>query len=155
MAKIKVRLKHFGKIWESAFADKRKAMEKGLIEGVLTGQTIVMENSPVDTGLYQASWSTELTGPGIAVLGNTAPHAPIIEYGARPHTPPIGPLLAWAKRVLQDPSQPPNYSSAVWGLAKGTQRKIAKYGQDPKNVLTNAIPLIEEAIKREIKRRIG
>jgi hypothetical protein len=155
MPKISVALKGFSKAWDAAFGDKRRAMEEGLVSGVMRGQVIVMDNSPVDTGLYQASWDTRLVGPGEAHLGNTAPHAPIIEYGARPHTPPLGPLLAWAKRVLQDPSQPPKYSSAVWKLAKGTQNKIRKHGQKPQHVLTNAIPQIEKLIKIEIKRRIG
>jgi hypothetical protein len=86
------------------------------------------------------------------ILGNHAPHAPIIEYGARAHWAPIAPLLAWAKRVLQDPSQPPNYSSHVWGLAKYVQKKIATYDTKPKAVLQNALPEIIANIKQEFNR---
>ncbi len=154
MAKIRVKIDEFDKAWDKATDEMRRTMHKGLVSGTLKGQKIVMENSPVDTGLYQASWRVIEMAFGHVQLGNTAPHAPAIEFGARPHTPPIGPLLAWAKRVLQDPSAPPGYSDAVWSLAKGTQNKIAQFGQEPKHVLTNAIPKIRDEIIREIKRHL-
>jgi hypothetical protein len=58
--------------------------------------------------------------------------------------------LEWAKRVLQDPSQPPDYSPDVWALAKGTQKKIANVGIAPKHVLQNALPFIIENIRQEL-----
>jgi hypothetical protein len=111
----------------------------------------LVQNSPVDTGQYVNSWDFDVDEKR-AILGNFAPHAPIIEKGARPFRPPMGPLLAWAKRVLKDPSQPPEYSDDVWGLAKGTQNKIAALGMQPKNVLEKTIPLIIENIRRELNR---
>jgi len=110
----------------------------------------IIKNSPVDTGLFSQSWDLVQTETSM-LLGNYAPHASIIEYGARPFTPPIGPLLAWAKRVLQDPSQPPEYSSDVWGLAKGTQKKISELGMQPKGVMEKAIPKIIDQIKIDIE----
>lgn len=128
--------------------DKQKeAFAAGLARSI---QTLV-HNSPVDTGLYAQSWHFTVDEKA-AVIGNYAPHAPIIEYGARPFTPPIAPLLAWAKRVLKDPSQPPKYSDAVWGLAKYTQAKIAREGMKPKHILTNALPEIVDNIKEELRR---
>lgn len=112
---------------------------------------ILVASSPVDTGLFAQSWHFSVDETS-AIIGNYAPHAPIIEFGARPFTPPIAPLLAWAKRVLKDPSQPPKYSDAVWGLAKYTQAKIAREGMKPKHVLTNALPKIVDNIKEELKR---
>ena len=104
--------------------------------------------SPVDTGLYAQSWDMTVTEKNI-LLGNTSPHSPIIEDGARPFTPPIKPLLEWAKRVLRDGSQPPNYSNEVWALARGTQKKISEQGMKPRKVLSNMIPSIIENIKAE------
>lgn len=103
----------------------------------------------MDTGLYAQSWTFTETEKSI-ILGNYAPYAGVIERGARPFTPPLGPLLAWAKRVLQDPSQPPDYSSRVWGLATAVQQKIRREGMKPRHILENEIPRIIERVQREI-----
>ena len=139
------------------FANELKEFNMATIEqqkkavslGVMRSIPDLVAASPVDTGLYANSWDFTQT-ENTAILGNYAPHAPIIEMGARPFTPPLAPLLAWAKRVLQDPSQPPNYSSEVWALAVGTQKKIAKVGMEPKHILENMIPKIIENIKAEL-----
>lgn len=136
--------KELGVVTEKHMADLRQAT----ILGVAKSIPDLVKNSPVDTGLYAQSWDMTSNERGV-ILGNYAPHAAIIEYGARPFTPPIAPLLAWAKRVLKDPSQPPNYSSQVWALAKGTQNKISEQGMKPRKVLENELPSIVENIKTE------
>ena len=141
------------------FAKELKKFTKATLEEqqVAVGTAIInqipklVEASPVDTGQYASSWDFTINEKS-AVLGNYAPHAPIIERGARPFVPPIDPLLSWAKRVLRSPSQPPNYDSEVWALAKGTQQKIAKYGMKPRNVLEKQIPEIIKGIETELKR---
>jgi hypothetical protein len=126
-------------------------LKKATLDGIARSMPMLVESSPVDTGLYAQSWSFHAEEWG-AILGNYAPHAPIVEYGARPFTPPIAPLLAWAKRVLQDPSQPPEYSKKVWALAIYTQKKITLNGIEPKHVMENAIPAIIDNIRREYER---
>jgi len=107
--------------------------------------------SPVDTGLYAQSWSFEVDDVK-ATLGNYAPQAAIIEYGAKRHVPPIKPLLAWAKRKLKDPSQPPNYSPEVWLLARGVQGKIAERGQEPLHILEKELPNILRDVRKALER---
>lgn len=125
----------------------RKATNVGIARSIPD----LVAASPVDTGLYAASW--DFTETEMATfLGNYAPYAGIIEEGSRPFYPPIRPLLAWAKRVLQDPSQPPDYSDPVWALAKYTQKKIGENGMQPRHVLRNMIPKIIENIKAEYER---
>lgn len=149
-----VALKDFAKEL-GAFTDKQKEnLSKATLLGMAATMPHLVQSSPVDTGLYAQSWDFKKEEWG-AIIGNYAPHSPIIEFGARPFTPPIKPLLAWAKRVLRDASQPPDYSSAVWALAKGTQKKIAEHGMEPKAVLENAIPVIIENIKQEFKKLNG
>ncbi len=128
-----------------------KNLKQATLLGIAKSIPDLVEKSPVDTGLYAQSWDFTETEFG-AVVGNYAPHAAIIEHGARPFTPPLGPLLAWAKRVLKDASQPPDYSKEVWGLAIGTQKKIASQGMAPKHILENTIPKIIENIKEEYMR---
>lgn len=123
-----------------------EALKKSVVSGVARSIPYLVEQSPVDTGLYAQSWDFTADEQKV-ILGNFAPHAAIIEHGARPFKPPLQPLLAWAKRVLQDPSQPPNYSDRVWGLAIYTQRKIEAVGIYPKNILQNSLPQIIEFIK--------
>lgn len=128
-----------------------EALKKASVRGVAQSIPNLVEASPIDTGLYAQSWDFSEMEWGV-ILGNTSPHAPIIEYGARPFTPPIAPLLAWAKRVLKDPSQPPDYSNKVWALARGVQKKIVAQGMKPKSIMQNEIPRIIENIKAEYKK---
>lgn len=124
---------------------------QAVVNGIAKSLPMLAEDSPVDTGLYAQSWGFTETEEKV-ILGNSAPHAPVIEYGARPFTPPLAPLLAWAKRVLKSGSQPPNYESKVWALAKYTQKKISEQGMKPRAVMQNALPKIIENIKQEFNR---
>jgi hypothetical protein len=154
MSKV-INLSEFAKelgAWSESHIVELKA---GALAGVARSIPDLVAASPVDTGLYAQSWNFTETETSV-ILGNYAPYAPIIEYGSRPgHRVPIQPLLAWAKRVLGDPSQPPNYSPAVRGLAYGTQKKIFDRGTLPKAVLQNAMPMILENIKKEWEARLG
>ncbi len=151
MATKTVRLENFAKELKEFSKATLEKQRKAVINGVIKSVPDLVASSPVDTGQYAASWDFSVSERS-AILGNFAPHAPIIERGARPFTPPIGPLLAWAKRVLRDPSQPPNYSNDVWALAKGTQKKIQEQGMKPRHILEKAIPGIIDNIKEELKR---
>lgn len=147
-----VSLKDLGKeikaFSEHAIHEQKQAVVLGLAKS-LPG---LAERSPVDTGHYASSWDMTWNEKQ-ALIGNTAPHAPIIEFGARPFNPPIKPLLAWAKRVLNDPSQPPQYSPRVRALAYGTAAKIRERGiQPPRLVLTNAFDLFIRNIVSELER---
>lgn len=137
-----------------------KAKREAVVKGILKSIPDLIEASPVDTGLYASSWEAKATESGVSI-GNTAPYASIIEYGARPFTPPIGPLLAWAKRVLgegggHDTGQPEtDYTPEVWRLAKGVQKKIAEHGMAPHHILENMTPKILENIRNELKQVRG
>lgn len=144
-----VKLNEFADILRDMPSKTFEEVKTGVISGVARSIPDLVAASPVDQGFYAASWNFSVEEHAV-ILGNTSPHASIIEDGARPFTPPIGPLLAWAKRVLQDSSQPPNYSEAVRGLAFGVQKKIAANGMKPKKILENMIPKIIENIKAEL-----
>lgn len=146
-----VQLSEFAKELEAYTPSHLEKLRKATVAGVAQSIPDLVRASPVDTGLYAASWDfTEEEGK--VILGNYAPHAAIIEYGARPFTPPLAPLLAWAKRVLNDSSQPPDYSPQVKSLAFAVQAKIKREGMKPKQIMQNAIPQIIENIKAEYKR---
>jgi hypothetical protein len=139
--------KELGDFANASLASRRKAV----ISGIARSIPDLVAASPVDTGLYAASWDMTVMEQSV-LLGNYAPYAGVIEYGARPHQMPIGPLLAWAKRVTGSSSQPPDYDSHVWALAKAVQAKIAREGQQPKHIMLNMIPAIIANIKEALQR---
>lgn len=149
--------KELGNFAKLSLEKKRGAVARGLAKSIPD----LVAASPVDTGLYAASWQftvDEYRG----IIGNTAPYAGIIEDGTRPYVPPIGPLLAWAKRVLTKQvhddgteihtGQPETgYSPEVWALAKAVQKKISEEGITPKHVMEKSIPMIIANIKEELR----
>ena len=56
----------------------------------------------VDLGGYKLAWRATRIPRGAAV-DNTAPYAPVLEYGRRPGRPgpPLQPIIAWANRKLR------------------------------------------------------
>jgi len=151
MSVIKVDLKDFSKALKNYTSSNIEVVKKSVAVGAVKSIPELVKNSPIDTGHYASSWDVLLGNTSVTV-GNFAPHAPIIEYGARPFTPPLKPLLAWAKRVLNDPSQPPEYSPEVWKLAIGTRNKIQEVGMKPRHIMTKSIPMIIKNIEEELRK---
>lgn len=149
MATKVVRLENFAEELKKDSKVRLDQYKTAVVKGVVKSIPGLVAASPVDTGLYAASWDFTVSEES-AILGNFSPHAPIIEDGARPFTPPIRPLLEWAKRVLGSSSQPPDFDSEVWALAKGTQNKIAREGIKPRNVLRKQMPIIIENVRKEL-----
>ena len=145
-----VKLNEFASVLDDFSKQHIDDLKGATVRGIVNHLPKIVEDSPHDTGLYAASWDMTFDEKSV-IFGNTAPHAPIIEEGARPFRPPLGPLLAWAKRVLKDPSQPPSYSPNVWALAVGTQKKIEAEGMVPRHILQKNIPKIIESIKQEMR----
>lgn len=175
MIRRKVNLADFSKVLgdfsKRSLKEKRSAVARGLARSIPD----LVAASPVDTGLYAASWDFTVDELS-AVIGNTAPYAGIIEDGARPFTPPIEPLLQWAHRVLNgtdaERGQPltqqqaekrlnkrtkekgvsklSGYSSDEWALAMGVQKKIKAHGMAPHHILKNMIPTIIDNIRKEL-----
>ena len=151
MTKRTVNLRDFAKVLKDFGPEHIDVLRTATTKGIIDSLPDIIKNSPVDTGQYASSWDLSVEEKSV-ILGNFAPHAPIIEFGARPFTPPLGPLLAWAKRVLQDSSQPPDYSDRVWALAIYTRNKIARLGMRPRHIMEQAIPGIIENIVAELNK---
>lgn len=57
--------------------------------------------APVDTGRLRASITPDVQVQGdivLGIVGSNVTYAPYIEYGTRPHFPPVGALEVWASR---------------------------------------------------------
>lgn len=109
----------------------------------------IVAKSPVDTGLYAQSWRVEVTDKS-AYIGNFAPYAPIIEFGTRPFTPPLGPLLEWARRVLKKST----IDSECYALAIGVQKKFQEKGMEPRHILTDSIAEIVDNVGKKMKEKL-
>jgi hypothetical protein len=61
----------------------------------------VVRSAPVDTGILRGSYKWEFE-PGsnrlTGVVYSDSKYAPYVEFGTRPHWPPIAPLEDWARR---------------------------------------------------------
>ena len=152
MAVKVIGIEHFSRDMRKFIKTRQEEYRKSVIKSVIDYLPDLVKDTPVDTGEMASSWDYEEHSKGVD-LGNYAPHSPIVEYGSRPFKPPIRPLLAWAKRVLKDASQPPKYSSDVWKLAKGTQKKIMKEGMAPKHIMEKTLPKILESIQEDMERK--
>jgi hypothetical protein len=167
MTKV-VNLKDFSKELGDFSKRSLKEQRQAVAGGIARSIPDLVAASPVDTGLYASSWDFTVDDEK-AIIGNYAPYAGIIEYGARPFTPPIAPLLQWAHRVLNGSqsergqpltsseakatgkSQLSGYSQDEWRLAVGVQKKIQQYGMAPKHIMESMIPKIISNIKEELK----
>jgi len=118
-----------------------------IIDSISENMRTLVDNSPVDTGLYAQSWKMEVL-TDMVLVGNTAPYAPMIEFGTRPFTPPLRPLLEWARRVLKRPI----IDNECYRLAIGIQKKISQQGMVPHHILTNTIDKIMEGIRVRMKK---
>ena len=90
--------------------DLKDATFKGIVNSVPG----LIKASPVDTGQYASSWDFFETELGI-VLGNFAPHAAIIEKGARPFTSTARATFGLGKAGFKRPIAAP---SILTGSAK-------------------------------------
>jgi hypothetical protein len=169
-----------------------RAVAVGALRGAHRGRAIIVRETPVDQSQLKQSWKVE---PGnaalrrgerasmsrlitqiLAELRNMAPHAGIVELGARPH--PVSPegiiaLADWAKRVL-DLSFTDNVSgpvqiktggrrqmrkdareAAALEIAQRIAWKIRKYGQEPTYFVKGSLPLLLQAVEIEVEKAIN
>ena len=83
----------------------------------LTVEGAAKEFAPVDTGRLRASIATTLQ-PTMAIVRAGVFYAPHVEFGTRPHMPPVAALQPWARR---------HGGISAWALA----RSIALRGTRP------------------------
>jgi len=74
-----------------------------------------------------------------------AGYAPVVEYGSRPHWPPIGPLVHWAERKLH---VPPGESH---GVARRIQAAIARRGTRAQEFAQRSLALAEPLVERAFR----
>ncbi len=80
----------------SSKADKPVA--RFLNRGAIYMQREARMAAPVDTGRLRNSIGTEAPNTRTRSIGPNVEYAEYVEFGTRPHMPPVGALAGWAKR---------------------------------------------------------
>jgi len=123
---------------------------------------------PDDTGDLVRSHYTDLTARG-ALVGVDAPHAPFMEWGTRPHRPPMQPIADWAYRKGLVPididvdelfaierSEWIEEERTAFAIVSAIVKKIEKEGIEPRHFMRRAVDrllregIIDEEIEAEI-----
>jgi len=127
---------------KEVLAAMERASEAALVACAIDveGQAALL--TPVDTGRLRGSitYRTVHGGsakgkdgvqstppPGVAYVGTNVDYAAHVEFGTRPHFPPVSALKQWAKKKLGD-------EGAAYAVAK----KISKTGTKPQSFLRKA-----------------
>lgn len=128
---------------------------RGLRSAAQRGKGLVVEEidaaqpfPAVDRGELRSSVAVDTLDDG-AQLYVDAPHAVFVEEGTRPHTPPLGALVAWVlrKRFTKDDAE-------ALRIARAVQRKIAESGTAPRwffrKAMVRLAPIVHAEIRREL-----
>jgi hypothetical protein len=152
-----------------------RALYRGLRMGAERGRGIIVPRTPTDLGQLRASWKVK-AAELVAELLNDAPHAGIVELGARPHKVSAEgwqALYEWVRRhpelygqkrprtkvsaTLEQQAQlgpfkglDPEISSITWAIVK----KIQKYGQKPTYFVRNSLEVLRKALQLEVERQL-
>ncbi len=68
-----------------------------LMRSALTVEVEAKRRAPVDTGRLRSS-ITHNVRPTEAIVGSNVAYAPYVEFGTRPHWPPLAAMQPWARR---------------------------------------------------------
>lgn len=125
------------------------------LEGQVVEQIDTARPAPaVATGEMRGSVTTERVDDG-AVVDVRAPHAVFVEEGARPHFPPIQPLIDWVRTKRIGGSQ--DAERIAWMVA----RKIARDGVAPRHFFRKAVDwltknaIVPQELVRELNKVEG
>lgn len=126
-----------------------KLVEKAMKSGAKRGRRLLVRRTPVDTGQMKNAWRT--TGLDDFENINDAPHAGIIEGGARPHKVNRAGRLALERWAMRQLGVDANTAKAV---AAGTIRKLERFGQKGLFIVRDSLPELREEVAREVIRRV-
>lgn len=130
------------------------AIIKGLRSAAMRGVAEVAEQinavtpyPPIDTGELARSVAYSSLERG-GRCGVDAPHAAVMEEGARPFTPPLAPLEAWARRKFSVDDQ------EAKRIARAVQGKIRRYGIAPRHYFRASMVMIRRYAVIEVEREL-
>jgi hypothetical protein len=101
VASVTIKIDGLGRLMEGIAGDITKKVDRALYDAAQRGRKLLIERTPlgVSSQMRQAWSAPEKNALGYLVH-NDAPHAAIVEFGSRPHMPPVAPLILWVMRVI-------------------------------------------------------
>lgn len=152
----RVNLSTFARILAALDPAIEQAIIRGLRSAALRLQGFVVEEidsaepyPAVDRGPLRGSveYSRESDGAMVYV---DAPHAAVIEEGARPFWPPVAPLAAWALRkgFADDEDEAEQIGRAI-------QLKIATFGIEPRHYMAKAFQRVLPVVIQEVEKELA
>jgi len=139
---IKLKPGQLHKDLEKRMRNLKVDTEKATRKAMFRGKALLTRRTPVDTGQMKNSW--QVKGD---ILLNDAPHAGVIEEGARPHKVSkegIEAIARWAQRRLGVSEE------EARGVAFGVARKLAKEGQKGHYIVRDAMDELRSFVVKEI-----
>lgn len=141
-----------------------QAVRKGMVAAARRGQAHMPKKTPTDMGQLRNSWRLRQV-PDVALM-NDAPHAGIVELGARPHKVSDAGMLAleeWALRhaeviaAFQDDGKGRmrTREEAARAAAHAIAWKIRHEGQKPTYFLRNELERLTSFVPAEIAREMA
>ncbi len=161
----------------------RKALVRASNRAALRSQALMVRRTPVDQGQLKNSWRVVLGSLAVttavqelAALVNDAPHAGIVELGARPHKVSAegwAAIYLWVYRhrhlfgfvtksgrtararatrgnVRARIDVNPELERITWGIVK----RIEKEGQKPTFFVRDSLPVLNEILGEEVNKQI-
>lgn len=120
-------------------------VDKALYQGGLLIAADAKLNCTVDTGYLRQSIDVKLikkNGKTYAQIGTNVEYAAFIEFGTRPHFPPVKTLTPWVLKVVLNNQE--NYDGEAESIAFAIAKSIAKWG-------TMAQPFLHPAYEANIQ----
>jgi hypothetical protein len=176
---IKIRPEQLGAALTSAAQNASQAVQKGLYLGAERAVAHLKKTSKVDRGQYKNAWRHRSLPGGSRQVLNDAPHAGIVERGARPHPVSAAGWMAifrWVLRHLPEfgvsakaarmttralSSRRSKSSGAVsWTVEEATRitnaivNKIRTRGQEPTWQVRDSMPKLAKFLNEELQRAI-
>lgn len=183
---ITVDAKNFGAVFRAREVARTKGVRRVLYEAALAGVVIVTaeidRQKIIDTGALKASIRVRRTPTG-AELVIHAPHAGVLEAGARPHWAPLQPLIDWVTRhraafgmsKLKPPSRrvyktplgatrarlretfyamaKADQDADIKAIAYGIRWKIHEEGSKPHWFVRKSLPAMRDALAKILEAR--
>jgi hypothetical protein len=148
-------LEQFADLLDGMPAEIEAAVLRGLRSAARRGQGFVVEEidhakpwPAVNTGELRASVKVADRPRGSTIYVDS-PHFGVVEFGSRPHMPPVAPLVTWAARKFGVDGD--EAEAIAWAVAL----KIAKQGTEPRAVFQKAMVRTQAIVTEEIEAELA
>lgn len=169
--KLEIDPSQFGHIASTVMGQAKQAADRAVLSAALRlVQLIVVEiipttrdartgkGPPVDIGAYRMGWRAFPSGGGVEIENN-APHAMIIEYGAKAQNIKVGALMLqalaeWAVRKGLTNGTPGDERRIAWAIAQSMKKRGIFSSGEGLRVMERAMKRFPALLAEEFQREM-